>query len=67
LNNTYLIKEKNLKKALDQVDNFKTKMEMFLLKYPNYIYNVKFNKELDKWLFKLNIQTKNEQTNTQTS
>jgi hypothetical protein len=42
-------------------------MEMFLLKYPNYIYNVKFNKELDKWLFKLNIQTKNEQTNTQAS
>ena len=65
MDNIYTIEETDLKIALDQVDNFKDKMEMFSSKHLNYSYNVKFNKELDKWLFKLNI--KYEQEDTQTS
>ena len=81
MNKIYKIHEKDLKIALDQVDNFKDKMEMFSSKHLNYSYNVKFNKELDKWLFKLNIKheqedgwlillnikTKDGQRNTQTA
>lgn len=67
MNNTYLIKEKDLKKALDQIDSFQTKMELFSGKYPRFSYNVNINKEEDEWIIELNIKTKDEQTNTQTS
>jgi len=67
LNNTYLIKEKDLKKALDQIDSFQDKMELFSGKYPRFSYNVNINKEKDEWIIELNIKTKDEQTNTQTS
>ena len=67
MNNTYLIKEKDLKKALDQIDNFQTKMELFSGKYPRFSYNVNINKENERWIVKLNIKTKNEQRNTQTA
>lgn len=67
MNNTYLIKEKDLKTALDQIDSFQSKIELFLEKYSKYTYSVNINKENDEWLIKLNIKTKDEQTNTQTS
>lgn len=67
MNNTYLIKEKDLKKALDQIDSFQSKMELFSEKYSRYIYNVNINKEDNEWIIELNIKTKDEQTNTQTS
>ena len=53
MDNIYTIEETDLKIALDQVDNFKDKMEMFSSKHLNYSYNVKFNKELDKWFLTL--------------
>lgn len=67
MNNTYLIKEKDLKTALDQIDSFQDKMELFSDKYPKYNYNININQKNKEWLVKLNIKTKDEQTNTQTS
>lgn len=67
MNNTYLIKEKDLKTALDQIDSFQDKMELFSDKYPKYNYNININQKNKEWLVKLNIKIKDEQTNTQTS
>lgn len=67
LDNKYLVREKSLKEALDHIDSFQTKMELFTEKHPNYDYNVKIEKNEGEWLIELNIKTKDEQTNTQTS
>ena len=63
----YTIYEKDLKKALDQLDNFQTKMELFTGKYPRFSYTVNVNKQEEGWLILLNIKTKDEQRNTQTA
>ena len=63
----YSIYEKDLKKALDHLDTFQTKMELFTGKYPRFSYTVNVNKQLDGWLILLNIKTKDEQRNTQTA
>lgn len=67
MNNTYKIREKDFKKVLDQVDSFKTKMELFTGKYPRFTYKVNVTKQEDGWLILLNIKTKDEQRNTQTA
>ena len=61
MNKEYIIYEKDLKKALDQLDNFQTKMELFTGKYPRFSYTVNVNKQKDGWLILLNIKTKDEQ------
>ena len=61
MNKEYTIYEKDLKKALDQLDNFQTKMELFTGKYPRFSYTVNVNKQKDGWLILLNIKTKDEQ------
>ena len=63
----YSIYEKDLKKALDHLDNFQTKMELFTGKYPRFSYTVNVNKQDEGWLILLNIKTKDEQRNTQTA
>ena len=63
----YKIHEKDLKTALDHLDTFQTKMELFTGKYPRFSYTVNVNKQLDGWLILLNIKTKDEQRNTQTA
>ena len=63
----YIIYEKDLKKALDQLDTFQTKMELFTGKYPRFSYTVNVNKQDEGWLILLNIKTKDEQRNTQTA
>lgn len=63
----YTIYEKDLKKALDQLDTFQTKMELFTGKYPRFSYTVNVNKQEEGWLILLNIKTKDEQRNTQTA
>ena len=63
----YTIYEKDLKKALDQLDTFQTKMELFTGKYPRFAYTVNVNKQEEGWLILLNIKTKDEQRNTQTA
>lgn len=69
MNKEYSIYEEDLLTALNQVDTFQTKMELFTGKYPKFSYTVNVNKQLNGWLITLNIKTKdrNEQTNTQTS
>lgn len=67
MNKEYTIYEKDLKKALDQLDNFQTKMELFTGKYPRFSYTVNVNKQLDGWLILLNIKTKDEKRIAQTS
>ncbi len=67
MNNTYLIREKELKVALDNISSFQEKIELFIEKHPKYNYSVKIIKENDEWLIELNIKTKDEQTDTQTS
>lgn len=67
MNKEYTIYEKDLKKALDQLDNFQTKMELFTGKYPRFSYTVNVNKQMDGWLILLNIKTKDEKRITQTS
>ena len=67
MNKEYTIYEKDLKKALDQLDNFQTKMELFTGKYPRFSYTVNVNKQDEGWLILLNIKTKDEQRNTQTA
>ena len=63
----YKIYEKDLKTALDDLDTFQTKMELFTGKYPRFSYTVNVNKQLDGWLILLNIKTKDEKRITQTS
>lgn len=67
MNKEYTIYEKDLKKALDQLDNFQTKMELFTGKYPRFSYTVNVNKQMDGWLILLNIKTKDEKRIAQTS
>jgi hypothetical protein len=66
LNKLYKIKEKDLNKALEQLDKFQTKMELFVKKYPRFSYATNITKELDEWLILLNIKTKDEQSSTKT-
>ena len=63
----YSIYEKDLKKALDHLDIFQTKMELFTGKYPRFTYKVNVSKQDEGWLILLNIKTKDEQRNTQTA
>jgi len=63
----YTIFEKDLKKALDQLDTFQTKMELFTGKYPRFSYTVNVSKETEGWLILLNIKTKYEKRTTPTS
>ena len=63
----YKIYEKDLKTALDHLDTFQTKMELFTGKYPRFSYTVNVNKQEDGWLILLNIKTKDEKRITQTS
>jgi hypothetical protein len=67
MNKEYQIYEKNLKDALDHLDTFQTKMELFTDKYPRFNYTVNVSKKLEGWLILLNIKTKDEQRNTQTA
>lgn len=67
MNKIYQIREKDLKIALDQIDLFETKMELFTGKYPRFSYSVEVNKDEDDWLIKLNIKTKDETRKAQTS
>ena len=67
MNKEYRIYEKDLKKALDHLDTFQTKMELFTGKYPRFSYTVNVNKQDEGWLILLNIKTKDEKRITQTS
>ena len=63
----YKIYEKDLKTALDHLDTFQTKMELFTGKYPRFSYSVNIIYQDKGWMILLNIKTKDEQRNTQTA
>ena len=67
MNKEYSIYEKDLKTALDHLDTFQTKMELFTGKYPRFSYTVNVNKQEEGWLILLNIKTKDEKRIAQTS
>ena len=67
MNKEYTIYEKDLKTALDHLDTFQTKMELFTGKYPRFSYTVNVNKHNEGSFILLNIKTKDEQRNTQTA
>lgn len=67
MNKEYRIYEKDLKTALDHLDTFQTKMDLFSGKYPRFSYTVNVNKEKNGWLVLLNIKTRDERRNTQTA
>ena len=58
MNKEYTIYEKDLKTALDHLDTFQSKMELFTGKYPRFSYTVNVNKQDEGWLILLNIKTK---------
>lgn len=68
MNNTYIIKKKNLNTLLDNISSFETKMEQFLEKHNNMEYDLNIkDKEDDLWIVEINIRNKNEQSDTQIS
>lgn len=68
MNNTYIIKKKNLNTLLDNISSFETKMEMFLEKHDNLEYDLNIkDKEDDLWIVEINIRNKDEQSDTQIS
>lgn len=68
MNNTYIIKKKNLNTLLDNISSFETKMEQFLEKHNNMEYDLNIkDKEDDLWIVEINIRNKDEQSDTQIS
>ena len=56
--NKYKSKKKTSKEALDEVDNFMEKMDLFMERHPEYEYKVNITKSNDdvfKWNIELNI------------
>lgn len=68
LNNTYIIKKKDLNELLNQIDSFESKMKLFLEKHSNMEYTLEIkDKQEDEWIVEINIKIKNEQSNTEVS
>lgn len=59
--NKYRSKKKTAIEALEEIDTFMTRMEMFMNRHPKYSYKVYINKNLGedgdiyKWNIELNI------------
>lgn len=60
MNNTYLIKVKNIKEALDNIDSFEEKLQKMKRKNPEYKAKVALFKELGHWIIELNISNEDE-------
>lgn len=68
MNNTYIIRQKDLNQMLDNINSFETKMEAFILKHPEVEYDLNIKEqEGEEWIMEINIRNKNEQSNTQVS
>jgi hypothetical protein len=59
LTRTYYSNKKTIIEALDEVDKFIDKMELFMQEHPNYEYKLTIKKQRKKWEIKL-IVIKNE-------
>lgn len=68
MNNTYIIRKKDLNEMLDNISSFEVKMEKFLSRHPEMEYELSIkDQENDEWIIEINIRNKDEQDNTQTS
>lgn len=65
-NNYYVVKD-NLIDALEHIEKFEEKMEIFTDKHPGTVYSIKIDKLEDKWEVNIYIRTKDERENYQTS
>jgi len=64
MNNTYILKTDSTIEALDAIDNFITKMELFESKYKDYKHDIHIESIDDMWNVELTI--KNEKENIKT-
>ena len=55
-NNTYTLKEDNLKKLLDKVEEFIISMNCFTTKHKSYTFKIELEKHLNMWDAKINIK-----------
>ena len=60
ITNKYRSKKKTALQALDEIDNFIEKMDLFMEKHPEYRYKVMITKnenndDIFKWIIELNV------------
>lgn len=56
----YISKKKTALQALDEIDSFMSKMDVFMENHPEYSYKVVINKnkeknDVNKWIIELNV------------
>jgi len=62
----YRIEEEDLTTALEEIDKFKEKMELFIIKYPKYNYVLNLDRDLNlspKWIIDLKIKKDEHENN----
>ena len=62
----YTVRRKSLMQALDEIQAFETKMDVFIEKYPHYSYNLEIEKETTAdphWVVDLKISRDERETN----
>ena len=57
---TYTSKKKKIIDALNEVDKFIEKMDLFMKEHPNYSYDLNIQKQRNNWEIRLTV-TKDEQ------
>lgn len=60
--NTYIVEDLYISDLLNNLDDFKDKMDSFITKYPNYKYDINVYKEDDIWIGEVKV-IKDEQKN----
>jgi len=60
LRTKYISKKKTALQALDEIDSFMSKMDVFMENHPEYSYKVVINKneeknDVNKWIIELNV------------
>ena len=60
MNNTYVLKTDSTIEALDAIDNFITKMELFESKYKDYKHDIYMESIDDIWNVELTIKNEKE-------
>ena len=63
MNNTYIIREKSITKALDNISEFQDKIKVFLSKHKDFKYNISLETDDEGCIIRLNIRNDNEQNN----
>jgi CHASE3 domain sensor protein len=63
MNSDYVVYRDTIIEALDHLDQFKTKMDNFIVNHPQYSYTEELKEENNTWKIKINVK-KDEQINT---